>query len=90
MSKVDPEIKALQNSIFLSKVVRARRTPVSEKLADGPNLFDQNVRLMRGFIGSQHPDFTKEQIDKEVDRRLRIGKRIADGNIYRDAGLVDE
>ena len=36
MSEIDLETKALQDSIFLSKFARARRTPISEKLADGP------------------------------------------------------
>jgi hypothetical protein len=90
VSQVEPEIKALQDDIFLSKVERARKASVSEKLADGPRLFDQNMRLMRGFIRSQNPDFTEEQVESEVDRRLRIAKKLADRDIYRDAGIIDE
>lgn len=90
MSQVDPEVKALQDSIFLSKVARARRTPMSEKLADGPLLFDQNIRFMRGVIRSEHSEFTPAQVEKEIDRRLRIAKMICSQNIYRDVGVVDE
>lgn len=85
MSQVDPETKALQDSIFLSKVARARRTPMSEKIADGPLLFDQNMSIMRGAIRSEHPEYTDQQVEKEVDRRLAIAKRIDDGNLYRNA-----
>jgi hypothetical protein len=90
MSQVDPEIKALQDSIFLSKVARARRTPINERLADGPLLFDECCQIMRAGIRGQFPDFTEEQVDSEFRRRLAIGKRLSDGNIYVDAGMIDE
>jgi hypothetical protein len=90
MSQVAPETKALQDSIFLLKVARARRTPISERLADGPVLFDQCCEIMRGGIRSEHPEFTDEQVEREVGRRLAIGKKIDDGDFYRDAGVIDE
>lgn len=90
MSQVDPEIKALQDSIFLSKVAKARRTPMSQRLADGPLLFDQCCRIMRDGIRGQFPDYTEEQVEKEFRRRLAIGKKLSDGNIYRDVGMIDE
>ncbi|MDA1052254.1 MAG: hypothetical protein O3C40_17490 [Planctomycetota bacterium] len=90
MSQVDPEIKALQDSIFLSKVARARRTPINERLAAGPLLFDQCCRIMRDGIRGQFPDYTAEQVEREFQRRLAIGKKLSDGKIYRDAGMIDE
>lgn len=84
MPQVDPEIKALQDAIFLSKVARARRTPISEKLADGPLLFDQGMQVMSNAIRSEFPDFTDSQVDREIRRRLAIAKRLADGDLYRD------
>lgn len=90
MSQLDSETKLLQDSILLSKIARARRTPISQKLADGPLLFDQNMSIMSGAIRSQHPDYTDQQVEKEVRRRLTIAKRIDDGDLYRDAGVIDE
>lgn len=90
MSQIDPEIKALQDAIFLSKVARARRTPINEKLADGPLLFDQSIQLMRGGIRSEHPEYTDEQIEREVRRRLAIARKIDEAGLYQDAGLIDE
>lgn len=90
MSQVDPEIKALQDSIFLSKVAKARRTPINERLADGPILFDQCCQVMRAGIRGQFPDYSAKQVDEEFRRRLAIGKRLSDGNIYVDAGMMDE
>ena len=90
MSQIDPETKALQDSIFLSKIARARRTPISEKLADGPLLFDQGMQVMRSAIRSEHRDFTDAQVEREVCRRLAIAKRLSDGDLYRNAGVVGE
>lgn len=90
MSPVDPEIKALQDAIYVSKVKRARAMSIEEKLALGPILFDQNMQIMRGSIRSEHPEFTEEQIDREIRRRLKIAKLIDDANLYRDAGVLDE
>lgn len=87
---VEPEIQALQDEIFRSKVEKARNTPMSEKLADGAILFDQNMQLMRGFIRSENPDFSEAQVEIEVDRRLQIAKKLSDRDIYRNVGMIDE
>jgi len=90
MKQVDPETKSLQASIFLSKVARAQQASESEKLAEGPLLFDQNMAVMRGAIKSQFPDWSNDQVDQEIDRRLRMAKRISDAGFYRDAEMADE
>ncbi|MEZ6060441.1 MAG: hypothetical protein R3C19_08775 [Planctomycetaceae bacterium] len=90
MNQVDPEIKALQHEIFLSKVGQACRTPMSQRLADGAILFDQSMKAMRGAIRSQNPEFTPEQVEREVRRRRRIAKLLSDRDLYVDAGIIDE
>jgi hypothetical protein len=50
---MDTRIKDLQDSVFLTKVARARRTPTADKIMDGPRLFDQSCEIMRGGIGSE-------------------------------------
>ena len=90
MSQVDPETKALQDSIFLAKVAKARRTPISEKLADGPLLFDHASKIMRDGIRCQFPEFTEEQVEKEFVRRLKIQRLLDARGIYQNAGYVDE
>ena len=90
MSEVDPELKALQDAIFLSKVARARRTSISERLADGPRLFDQSCQIMLAGIRGEFPEYSEEQVQREFRRRLAIAKRLSDGNIYRDAGTLDD
>ena len=90
MTSPDPETKALQDAIFLSKVARARQTPMSQKIADGPLLFDQNIEIMRAGIRADHPEFSPEQVEKEISRRLKIARMIDEADIYQDAGTIDE
>ena len=90
MPQVEAETKALQDSIFLSKVARARRTPISEKLATGAHLFDEGMQQMRAAIRSDAPSLSDEQVEREVTRRLRIRRLLDEGNLYRDAGMIDE
>ena len=87
---MDTRVKALQDAVFLTKVARARRTPMEEKILDGPRLFDQNCEIMRGAIRSENPAFTPEQVERELRRRLAIARRIDEADLYRDAGIVDE
>ena len=77
----------LIDAIFLDKVRRARRTPIGEKVLDGPRLFDQNCQLMRGAIRTQFPEFDDGQVELELRRRLAIARRIDEAGIYTN---VDE
>lgn len=90
MSQVDAETRQLMDSIFIEKILRARRTPMDEKILDGPRLFDLNCALARSGIRSQFPDFDDEQVENELGRRLAIARRISDAGIYRDIEDTDE
>lgn len=90
MSSVDAETQQLMDSIFIGKVLRARRTPMDEKMLDGPRLFDLNCALTRSGIRSQFPDFDEAQVEREFCRRLAIARRIDDGNIYRNIEDTDD
>lgn len=84
MSSVDDETKRLMDSIFIEKVLRARRTPIDERVLTGARLFDLNCDLARSGIRSQFPEFDREQVEKELRRRLLIARRIDDAGIYRN------
>jgi hypothetical protein len=85
-----PESKALMDAIFIDKVRRARQTPMSEKILDGPRLFDLNCQIMRSGIRAQFPAYDAEQVESELQRRLTIARRIDEAGIYTDAGVWDE
>ena len=90
MNQIDPDIKRLQDEIYRSKVLRARQMSIAEKTALGPRLFDQNMLIMKSSIRSDHPDFSEDQVEEEVARRLAIARKLNDGNLYRDGGVLDE
>lgn len=90
MTESTESLKPLIDSIFISKALRARRTPMDEKMLDGPQLFEENCSLARCGIRAQFPDFTDEQVEKELDRRLAVTRRIADTGIYRNVEETDE
>ncbi len=90
MTQIGASARALQDSVFLTKVARARRTPMAEKISDGPRLFDQSCEIMRGGIRSENPEFTPEQVEQELRRRLAIARKTDEAGLYRDAGVVDE
>ncbi len=87
MSQLDAELNALQDEIFLSKVKRARRMSIDERMMEGLHLFDRCLSLMRDGISASHPEFSPEQIEKEVRRRLAIARRLDDAGLYRHAGV---
>ncbi len=90
MTQIDAGVRALQDSVFLTKAARARRTPLAEKISDGPRLFDPSCEIMRGGIRSENPEFTPEQVEQELRRRLAIARKTDEAGLYHDAGVVDE
>lgn len=89
-NQVDAETKALMDAIFVEKIRRARETPMDQKILDGPRLFDANCQIMRSGIRAQFPDFSDEQVEQELRRRLAIARRIDEAGIYTDVGVWDE
>ena len=66
----------LQRAILRDKIRRAREMTPGERMAAGPRLFDQAVMLMRAGIRAQKPECTDEEVDREVDRRLALARRL--------------
>ena len=73
---------AIQAAAFREKVRRARSTPMDVKLLNGVRLFDLNCEFMRAGIRVDFPEFTAEQVEREVRRRLAIARRLSDAGIY--------
>lgn len=90
MSSVDSETKALMDSIFINKALRARERSMGEKFLDGPRLFEAGCTLMRNGIRWQFPEFSEQQVEAELRRRLAIRRKIDEAGIYRDGGVLDE
>ena len=66
----------LADALFREEVLAARATPPGEKLLAGPRLFGQVCRRMRAGIVAQFPQATDEEVERLLDERLAIARRI--------------
>lgn len=66
----------LIDEIFREKVLRARAMTPEEKFGSVYRLFEQACEVARAGIRDQYPDVDAAQIEKELERRLTIGRRL--------------
>ena len=65
----------LIDELYRDKVLRAREQPIEDKIFDGIELFDFACEISRAGIRMQNPDFSEEQVEKELRRRLDLGRQ---------------
>ncbi len=85
-----PDLQALQAAIDQSNIRRAAELSMSDKLRMGADLYDDGIRLLRQVIKAEQPSFTDEQIDRELDRRRAIVRRIEDAGRFRPYVASDD
>jgi hypothetical protein len=87
MSFVNPteESQMLIDEIFREKIFRARATPPEQRFIEGFELHEMGIAMKRDGVRAQHPEFTPEQLDKEVSRRFASVRRVEEHSIYRPA-----
>jgi Rv0078B-related antitoxin len=76
------EFQPLMDDIFREKVLRARRQSPESKFELGIELFEVAIVRMRGGIRSQFPEFTPEQVEQELRRRLARVRQIQEHGFY--------
>ncbi len=76
------QMVALQQSIQRGKAATASKQSVGEKLFSGLELFRNQAVLWRGMIAGMNPQWSSEQVDVEVQRRLKIKERLDDAGLY--------
>lgn len=77
------DLSALQAAIDQSNIRRAAELSMADKLRMGADLYDDGIRLLRQVIKAEQPSITGEQIDRELDRRRAIVRRIEDAGRFR-------
>ncbi len=82
--------KRVLGADFVEKVLEARRMTIGERIAAGPKLFDLECERARQEIRSHNPQFTDEQVNEELRRRLAAQRAIDEAGIYRDIRPVEE
>lgn len=66
----------LADDIYREKVLRARGTPLEQKLLAGPELFDMACVWMTAGIRSQFPDADDRRVRQLLLERLELARRI--------------
>jgi len=75
---MEPTLELI-DSIYVEKVMRARRATIEQKLLDGPELFADACRWSRAGIRAQHPDATPEEVERLLRYRISLGERLEGG-----------
>lgn len=78
--------KELIDSIYVEKVLRARRQSGDEKLLDGARLFDMACVRMRDGIRHAYPSADAEEVERRLRNQLWRLRYVAEHAIYRPAG----
>ncbi len=69
------DIAELARQLDREKILRARAMTVAEKFRAGSELFEDACDITRAGIRSRHPAWDGEAIERELLRRLEIGRR---------------
>jgi hypothetical protein len=66
----------LVDSIYRERVLRARRTPLDQKLLSGPELFAEVCRRMADGIRNESPDADEQRVQVLLQARLDLLERL--------------
>jgi hypothetical protein len=69
-------IKELADDIYRERVLRARRTPIEQKILAGPELFDFACQITRAGIRDQNPGADEAQVEALLRERLALARRL--------------
>ena len=78
------EFQPLIDEIFREKVLRARAQSPGEKFVAGLRLFENVVIRMRGGIRAQFPQFSAEEVEKELYRRIERIRQVEDHGFFQN------
>ena len=73
-------IRELADDIYRERVLRARATPLEQKLVDGPQIFERVCRVLSDGIRHQFPDADEQRVREILRERLQIARRLEGRN----------
>ena len=76
------EFQPLMDDIFREKVRRARLQSPESKLVAGLDLFEESLVRIRGGVRAQFPDFSDEEIETEVRRRIDRVRQVQEHGFF--------
>jgi hypothetical protein len=62
--------------LYRDDVLRARRRSPSDKLLDGPRLFEFSCRIMLAGLRHRHPDLSDAELQRQLRRSLDVVRRL--------------
>jgi hypothetical protein len=66
----------LVDDIYRERVLRARRTPLGQKLLAGPLLFARSCQLMADGIRNEYPNADESRVQEILLERLALLRRL--------------
>jgi hypothetical protein len=69
-------IKELADAIYRERVLRARRTPIEQKLLAGAELFEAACQVTCDGIRHQNPGIDESEVQKILRDRLALARRL--------------
>ena len=76
------QFQPLMDDIFREKVRRARLQSPERKLVAGLELFEESLVRIRGGVRAQFPDFSDDEIDDEVRRRIDRVRQVQEHGFF--------
>ncbi len=68
--------KELIDDIYRERVLRARRTPIEQKILAGAELFDSACEVTCAGIRHQYPEADEARVQAILRERLALGRRL--------------
>ena len=69
-------IKELADDIYRERVLRARRTPIEQKISAGGELFESVCEMMAAGLRHENPGADEATIQELLRRRLALVRRL--------------
>ncbi len=69
-------IRELADAIYRERVLRARRTPIEQKIAAGGELFEEVCERMADGLRDENPGADEATIQELLRRRLALLRRL--------------
>jgi hypothetical protein len=69
-------IRELADAIYRERVLRARRTPIEQKLLAGAELFESACQVTCDGIRHQNPGINETEVQRILRDRLALARRL--------------
>jgi hypothetical protein len=69
-------IQQLAEEAYRAKIKQARLMSSSDRFLAGARLYDLTLRMARDGIRARYPNYTDEQVQRELMNRLRIQRTL--------------